>query len=213
MRYKMTTMFNLNRLTVALSFVCALFFVGVQAQEKEDLFDLLADEGLNEQPLLPERMLFTQRAFWGENGLFRKTKLVPLTLENREKELKLRRTMLTTHQVIGYLTLAGMVAQGIIGGKLYNGDGSLYQTHKTMGKLVTISYFTGAGLSLFAPPPLTNKKQKGLSSARAHKWLATVHFSAMVATNILSDQDKQLHKVAAYTAFASYATAVLVFTF
>ncbi len=206
-------MFNLKRLSFGLFLFGTLYGNGLQAQEKEDLFDLMIEDSATEQALLPDRIIFTQRIFWGENGLFRKTKLVPLTLENREKELKLRRTMLTTHQVIGYLTLAGMLAQGIIGGKLYNGDGSLYQTHKTMGKLVTVSYFTGAGLSLFAPPPLTNKKEKGMSSIKAHKWLATIHFSAMVATNLLSDQDRKLHKAAAYTAFASYATAVLVFKF
>ena len=206
-------MFNLKRLSFGLFLFGTLYGNGLQAQEKEDLFDLMIEDSATEQALLPDRIIFTQRIFWGENGLFRKTKLVPLTLENREKELKLRRTMLTTHQVIGYLTLAGMLAQGIIGGKLYNGDGSLYQTHKTMGKLVTVSYFTGAGLSLFAPPPLTNKKEKGMSSIKAHKWLATIHFSAMVATNLLSDQDRKLHKAAAYTAFVSYATAVLVFKF
>ena len=47
--------------------------------------------------------------------------------------------------------------------KLYNGDYSLYNTHKTMGKIVNAGYFTGAALSLFSPPPLTNKKTKGFS--------------------------------------------------
>ena len=35
----------------------------------------------------------------------------------------------------------------------------------------------------------------------------------MIATNAWSDSDKDLHKYAAYTTFASYATAVLVFKF
>ena len=96
--------------------------------------------------LLPEKMVFTQRLLWGEKGLFRKTGIVELNLENRQKELKLRKSMLTTHQVLGYLTLASMIAQGIIGGKLYNGDKSLRSTHKTMGQVVNIGYFTGAGL-------------------------------------------------------------------
>jgi hypothetical protein len=43
--------------------------------------------------------------------------------------------------------------------------------------------------------------------------LATVHFSAMVATNYYKDKNKDNHKAAAYTAFASYATAVLVIKF
>ena len=122
--------------------------------------------------------------------------------------------MLTTHQVLGYLTLASMIAQGIIGGKLYNGDESLRSTHKTMGQVVNIGYFTGAGLSLFSPPPLVNKKKsKGFDSIKAHKLLATVHFSAMVATNHYKHRDKKIHRASAYTAFASYATAVIVLKF
>ena len=53
-----------------------------------------------------------------------------------------------------------MIAQGILGGKLYNGDYSLYDTHKTLGKVVTMTYFTGAGLSLFSPPPLVSVEKK-----------------------------------------------------
>ena len=121
--------------------------------------------------------------------------------------------MLTTHQILGYATLGAMVAQGIIGGKLYNGQADLYQLHKNMATVVNIGYFTTAGLSLFSPPPLINNKKKGFSSIKAHKTLATVHFSAMLATNIYKDRDRDIHKSAAYTAFGSYALAVLVFKF
>ena len=182
------------------------------SQEKEDLFSLISEEQ-NQIELLPERIVFTQSLLWGKNGLFRKTGISDLNLENREKELRIRKNMLNAHQVIGYITLASMVAQGIIGGKLYNGDESLRNTHKTMGNIVNIGYFTGAGLSLFAPPPLINKKVQGFNSIKAHKILATIHFSAMVATNHFKDRNKDTHKAAAYTAFASYATAVLVIKF
>ena len=182
------------------------------SQEKEDLFSLISEEQ-NQIELLPERMVFTQSLLWGKNGLFRKTGISDLNIENREKELRIRKNMLNAHQVIGYITLASMVAQGIIGGKLYNGDESLRNTHKTMGNIVNIGYFTGAGLSLFAPPPLINKKVKGFNSIKAHKILATIHFSAMVATNHFKHRNKDTHKAAAYTAFASYATAVLVIKF
>ena len=121
--------------------------------------------------------------------------------------------MLKSHQIIGYLTLAGMIAQGIMGGRLYNGESQLYDTHKKLGEIVTIAYFTGAGMSLFTPPPLVRKKVKGFNSIKAHKLLAYIHFSGMIATNAWSDSDKDLHKYAAYTTFASYATAVLVFKF
>lgn len=191
----------------------SIFLVGSFGfSQQEDLFTLLNDS-IEETPLLPERMVFTQKLLWGEKGLLRTTGIAPLTMEQRQKELKLRRTMLTTHQVLGYATLAAMVAQGIIGGKLYNGDFELYQLHKDMATVVNIGYFTTAGLSLFTPPPLINKKVKGFSSIKAHKALATIHFSAMVATNIYKDKNTEVHKAAAYTAFGSYAMAVLVFKF
>jgi hypothetical protein len=191
---------------------CLLALLFTRAQEGDDLFSML-DSTIEAPPLLPERMLVTQKLLWGEKGLLRTTGIAPLSLEQRQKELKLRRIMLTTHQILGYTTLAAMVAQGIIGGKLYNGDYDLYKLHKDMGMIVNISYFTTAGLSLFTPPPLINKKIKGFSSIKAHKTLATVHLSAMVVTNIYKDRDRDIHKTAAYTAFGSYALAILVFKF
>jgi len=186
------------------------------SQEKE-LFDLIITDENATPDLLPERIIFTQKIFWGENGILRKTGIAPLNLENREKELNLRRSMLKTHQILGYFTLGAMVAQGFIGGELYNASGdrynSLYKTHKNMSKVVNVGYFTGAALSLFSPPPLVNKKTKGFSSIKAHRFLSNIHFSAMVITNMVSDSNKKSHKAAAYTAFASYATAVIVFKF
>lgn len=195
-------------------FILCLIFQGVFAQERDALLQgLFEDEMSIEQQVLPQKMIFTQSVLWGKNGLFRKIGISKLSIAQRQKELKVRNVMLKTHQIIGYLTLAGMVAQGIMGGRLYNGDHELYDAHKTMGEWVTASYFTGAGLSLFAPPPLVRKKTKGFNSIKAHKWLAYIHFSGMIATNAWSKEDRDWHKYAAYTTFASYATAVLVFKF
>ena len=195
-------------------FILCLIFQGVFAQERDALLEgLFEDEMSIEQQVLPQKMIFTQSVLWGKNGLFRKTGISKLSIAQRQKELKVRNVMLKTHQIIGYLTLAGMVVQGIMGGRLYNGDYELYDAHKTMGEWVTASYFTGAGLSLFAPPPLVRKKTKGFNSIKAHKWLAYIHFSGMIATNAWSKEDRDWHKYAAYTTFASYATAVLVFKF
>ncbi len=195
-------------------FFTFFIFQTLLAQERDALLEGLFEEEVTmEEQLLPERMIFTQSLLWGKNGLFRKTCISKLSIEQREKELKVRNFMLKSHQIIGYLTLAGMVAQGIMGGKLYNGDYELYDAHKTLGKWVTASYFTGAGLSLFAPPPLVRKKVKGFNSIKAHKWLAYIHFSGMIATNAWSKEDRDWHKYAAYTTFVSYATAVLVFKF
>ena len=190
-----------------LLFLFAQFFF---AQESNSLFDQI-DNSESKQEFLPSSMIFTQRLLWGEKGMMRKTGIVPLNLENREQELKIRRKMLSAHQYIGYLTLAGMVAQGVFGVKLYNGQYQYEDLHETIGNLTTASYFTGAALSLFTPPPLISTKNKGLTSIKAHKWLASLHFSAMIATNLLSESNKSAHRAAAYTLFGSYALAVISF--
>ena len=195
-----------------------MFFIFsiLHGQENKTLLNSLFDEKdvKENEKLLPERMVFTQSILWGEKGIFRKTGVSRLNKEQRTKELKIRKVMLKSHQIIGYLTLAGMIAQGILGGKLYNNwERDLYNTHKTVGNIVTASYFTGAGLSLFAPPPLVNKKVEGFNSIKAHKILATIHFSGMVATNYFSKKNTDFHKYSAYTTFASYFAAVVVFKF
>ena len=163
---------------------CIVLFPFSLLSQELDLFNQIETDELTQTKLLPDKMIFTQKFLWGEKGLARVLKISSLNKENRQKELKLRRTMLKTHQFIGFLTLGGMIYQGILGGKLYNGDYSLYEKHKKIGELSTIGYFTGAGLSLFTPPPLVNKKVKGFNSIKAHKILAMIHFPAMVSTKI-----------------------------
>ena len=80
--------------------------LGIQAQDFAEEFESLINQ---EKPsLLPEKMLITQRVLWGEKGLLRKTGIVKLSLENREKELIVREKMLKAHQIIGYITIAGI---------------------------------------------------------------------------------------------------------
>ena len=110
----------LGRLYVLLIFVLTVGITQVHAQELDDIFNSIEKE--EELPLLPDKMLFTQRFLWGENGLLRRSELAPLSPIQRSREIELRRKMLVTHQVLGYVTLASMIAQGIIGGKLYNCD-------------------------------------------------------------------------------------------
>ena len=50
-------------------------------------------------------------------------------------------------------------------------------------------------------------------NVKAHKILATIHFSGMVATNYFSKKNTDFHKYSAYTTFASYFAAVVVFKF
>jgi len=173
--------------------------------------------------LLPDRMVFTQRAFWGQKGLLRLTGLAPLNTESRQKELKIRRTMLVSHQVMGFVTLAGMITQGILGANLYNAQGNDYtrirSAHQTVGTIINVTYATTALLSLTAPPPLVGKRERGLSSIKLHKYLAMLHITGMIATNILAKQIrtnaelKPYHRAAAYTTFASFAAAIIVLKF
>ena len=202
---------------ILLSIFALAISINCFAQDFTEEFESLIN--IEKPNLLPEKMLITQRILWGEKGLFRKTGIAKLSIENREKELIVREKMLKAHQIIGYITFAGMIYQGILGGKLYNGDYSVYETHKTLGKVVSASYFTGAGLSLFAPPPLVNRKKEGLNNIRLHKILANVHVPAMIVTNIYADKQhgnrshKEIHKASAYTAVASYTLAMFTIIF
>ncbi|WP_229374530.1 hypothetical protein [Fibrella rubiginis] len=173
-------------------------------------------------PLLPDHMLFTQRAVWGKKGLVRLFGGHELTLERREKELKIRRSMLKLHQVMGFVTLAGFVAQGILGAKLYNATGEDYtrlrEWHEGTATAINIAYGTTALLSLTAPPPAVGQR-RGLSTIKLHKYLAIVHMAGMIATNILArkiQEDytlKPYHRAAAYTTFGAFATAIIVLKF
>lgn len=199
---------------VNLSLVLALIISLPVFSQTDSLLLSLGNE--EQTPLLPEKMLFTQRMIWGEKGLARAANLYELTPESRAKELKLRRTMLVTHQVMGFATLAGMVAQGIVGAQLYkNGGHNLKEVHEGLAAAVNATYATTAVMSLFAPPPMISR-DKGFTSIRAHKWLAAIHLSGMIATNILADQLENnyklrpAHRAAAYTTFASFAAAMLV---
>jgi hypothetical protein len=171
-----------------------------------------------EQKLLPDKIFITQKLFWGQKGLMRITGLAPLTAENREKEMKVRRTMLKLHQVGGFVTLAGMIAQGIVGAKLYNNPTSdLRHLHESIGSFVNISYTGTALLAFTAPPPLINRK--GISSIKIHKGLAMIHLTGMITTNVLAGQLennpslKPYHRAAAYTTFAAFAAAAIVIKF
>ena len=57
-----------------------------------------------------------------------------------------------------------MIYQGILGGKMYNGL-SVYDTHKTLGKVVSATYFTGAGY-LYLHPPLVSRESEGLNNIK-----------------------------------------------
>lgn len=193
-----------------------------QTTTSDDLLAGMTDSTQNAQPLLPHKMIFTQRVFWGPKGLLRVLNVAPLTPEGREKELKVRRTMLVAHQVMGFVTLGGYVLQGILGAKLYNAKGAeytrLYDAHRTSAQFINVSYATTALLSLTAPPKLLADR-RGLSSIKLHKYLSIVHITGMIATNVLAGMIREhpdlkpYHRAAAYTTFAAFATSIIVLKF
>lgn len=195
---------------------------GLQAQTDTiptlNLLDELSLATNETNELLPTKFPITQKILWSKKGLMRNFNRFELTPEKRQNELKLRRTMLATHQVMGFVTLGGMVAQGIVGAKLYKGDQSIKETHEALAIGVNIAYFSTASLSLFAPPKMLNER-KGYSNIKLHKVLAIVHFSSMLATNILASQIENnpdlrpYHRAAAFTAFGSFAISMVVIKF
>lgn len=198
-------------------FLLLLSCISLTTFSQDDLLQDLLKEQDTTTALLPKKMLLTQRVFWGEKGLLRP--ISPLTAVNREKELKLRRKMLVAHQILGFVTLGGMVGQGIVGASLYNNTSNhrLKDLHEGLAATVNITYSTTAVMSLFAPPPLINRDKK-ISAIRLHKWLAIVHMSGMIATNMLADKAsdpkfKPYHRAAAYATFASFAAAVITIKF
>ncbi len=186
--------------------------------------DLLAglSDSTTAEPLLPRKMIFTQRAFWGPKGLLRTMNLAPLTPEGRAKELKIRRTMLVAHQIGGFVTLAGFVAQGILGGKLYSAKGQEYvdlkRWHERTAGIINVSYGTTLALSLTTPPPIVGAR-RGFTTIKLHKYLAVLHLTGMIATNVLAHMIdhhpdlKPVHRAAAYTTFGAYAVSIAALTF
>lgn len=192
------------------------------APSATDLLAGLSDSTSAQPELLPHKMIFTQRLFWGPKGLLRAMNIAPLTSEGRVHELKIRRTMLVAHQIGGFVTLAGFVAQGILGAKLYNAKGQDYvdtkKWHERSATFINIAYGTTLALSLTAPPPVVGSR-KGFTSIKLHKYLAIVHLTGMIATNVLAGMIqensalKPYHRAAAYTTFGAYAASILALTF
>jgi hypothetical protein len=210
----------MKNLLLVLLVVLLFSFQSKAQKDTTATVDLLGEmnQTAQEKPkLLPDKYPFTQRIFWGEKGLMRTFNAFELTPEKRQHELKVRRTMLVAHQIMGFATLGGMVAQGIVGAQLYKGK-DVKDLHEGLATAIEIGYFSTAALSLFAPPKMLNER-KGYSSIKLHKILAMVHFSGMVTTMVLAGQLennrdlKPWHRAAAYTTFGAFAASMIVIKF
>ncbi len=207
--------------TYLLSFlVGCLFCAQPVAAQSDSLLQQLISANTIDSSLIqpPSKMLFTQRALWGTNGILKNRYRGNDLVANRKTDLKIRRTMLQLHQIGGFVTIGGMLAQGIIGSQLYKGDYKVKDLHENVGMAVNLTYGFTALNGLFAPPSAFSRDKK-ITSIRLHKWLAVLHLSGMIATNILGTQIennvslKPYHRAAAYVSFASLATALVVIKF
>jgi hypothetical protein len=212
----------MNKLIISLLAVFLIFSIQLKSQNdtipQDDLLGSLTSDSSIQQKLLPDHMIITQRLLWGEKGLMRSFNAFELTPEKRAKELKLRRTMLVTHQILGVVTSLGMIGQGYVGSKLINGDQGIKDLHEGLAAGVNIGYFTTTSLALFSPPKMLNER-KGYSSIKIHKYLAMIHFAGMIATNILADftegdiKMQKIHRAVAFTTFGAFLAAEVIIKF
>jgi hypothetical protein len=193
--------------------------------------------------LLPDHLSLMESALWGEHGLMRITGIAPLTPSARKSELSVRRTMLTAHQIGGFITMGLFIPTLIYGQRNINqwnasesGQGTLDKqldrTHKNWAGYLFASYMVTGGLSILSPPPFIRRDDWGTTSL--HKTLAWVHFAGMVAIPFLgsaaasADRDasrqahpdysrakslRTIHQIVAYTTAAAFTASLVIMTF
>ncbi len=174
------------------------------------------------QRLLPNNLSLMEKGLWGESGVLRGIGLVPsLTPEERRSELSLRRTMLTAHQIGGFVTLGLMGSAVYFGQKIIDGQTGYRRNHQIFVTATIISYSTTGLLAVLSPPPLIRRDE--VSTTTIHKTLAWVHVAGMIVTPILggmirrrsgsSVQSERFHQIAGYFTTATFAASMIVVTF
>jgi len=173
--------------------------------------------------LLPSKISFLEKWLWDENGMVREIGIAgPLTPESRKTELGARRTMLTMHQIGGFVTLGLMGSAVYCGQRLLDGNRGYRGLHQGFVVATIASYSVTGLLAVLSPPPLIRRGE--FSTTTLHKTLAWVHFVGMVVTPILGatlhgtrtlnfDQTARFHQVSAYITTAALATSLIVITF
>jgi hypothetical protein len=182
--------------------------------------------------LLPDNISFMERGLWGESGFFRSIGIAgELTPESRKSELSARRTLLTMHQIGGFVTLGLMATTLYYGQKTLNDSNNPAQDRTDQNKhnqFVTytiISYGLTGLLAVISPPPLIRRNET--STTTIHKTLAWVHFAGMVLTPIVGNMIKKrsgrlsyidlptahFHQVSAYVTTGVFAASMIIITF
>jgi hypothetical protein len=180
--------------------------------------------------LLPDKISFGEKLFWGERGVFRGLGIASsLTPEVRKHELTVRRAMLTIHQIGGFLALASMIGTTWTGQRTidYPTNRALRNDHQKFVLSTIITYSLTASLSILSPPPLIRRDDGGGTTA-IHKTLAWFHVAGMILTPILGSMVSQrgvkgslgintdkahFHQYAGYITTAIFAASMIVITF
>jgi hypothetical protein len=226
--------------TLSLFIICLIFTPLLRSQEiaNETFFQdpsfLVPDSAkvdslptVPKHSLLPANMSLMERGLWGERGILRGIGIASsLTPETRKSELSLRRTMLTMHQIGGFITL-GLMATTVYYGQRtldnyynYSSFRNFRRTHQTLVTASIISYSATGLLAILSPPPFIRRDE--VSTTTIHKTLAWVHFLGMVVTPIIgaslrhSTNELQLaryHQIAGYVTTAALAASMIIITF
>jgi hypothetical protein len=203
---------------LAIALICQSASAAAARQDTPANTEASASAGLEamKDPLLPAVMSPGEKLLWGEHGWMRSIAGLPLNEDSREKEMGIRRTMLTLHQIGGYTTLASMIATCFAGQMIINGHESYEDIKSPLAWTTVALYFTTATLALLTPPPII--RREGFSSLTVHKGLAWVHFTGMIITPILGtfieDERKVriFHQVSGYATTAAFAGAMISIT-
>ncbi len=168
-------------------------------------------------PIDTLRMSPWERIFWSRGGLMRRAGLFPLDagrpVNDLRQVVRVRRRMLSLHQVLGLATVGVMGATVVAGQIAYSGHGS--GLHKTLIPITTGMYGATAALALLSPPKLLSRGG-GWDTIKVHRWLAVLHVAGMILTPMLAPDDgegnRSLHRTLGYATFATFSTAMLVVT-
>ncbi len=172
--------------------------------------------------LLPKNLSFGERILWGENGLVHTLGIEPpLSPQERMSELRLRRTMLTAHQIGGFTTLALMLTADYFGQRTIDGDRRMGDIHQTIITATILSYAATGLLAVLSPPPMIRRDEGG--TVAIHKTLAWIHLIGMIVTPIIGStirhhrvfnmDQAHFHQVAGYITTAVFTASMLVIVF
>lgn len=185
-----------------------------------------------QRKLLPDNLSLMERGLWGEGGILRGIGIAsPLTPEVRKHELAVRRTMLTMHQIGGFLTLGSMIATDYFGQMSLSNrdtgqrDDPYRSRHQTFVTSTIILYSATGLLAILSPPPLIRRDETSTTSI--HKTLAWIHVAGMVLTPLIGNtilkrgpvgryadlNQARFHQISAYATTAVFAASMIVVTF